>query len=210
MINYIIMVVIIFDLETSGLNPYHNDIIEIGAKVLDSEKTFSCLVRPKSNRLIDKKITEITGITNRTLRAEGKQWLQAYNDFYNWLVENLEKDEKNAIVSHNGEAFDFIFLKRILNDLRKNNKLSIDIHDRYELNYIDTLLLSKRLLSDSYTFKQESLCKYFNIKIDISHRAMNDVLNLEQLYIKLLDLLENEKKEEITIELVKNYIQLMD
>ena len=161
MINYIIMVVIIFDLETSGLNPYHNDIIEIGAKVLDSEKTFSCLVRPKSNRLIDKKITEITGITNRTLRAEGKQWLQAYNDFYNWLVENLEKDEKNAIVSHNGEAFDFIFLKRILNDLRKNNKLSIDIHDRYELNYIDTLLLSKRLLSDSYTFKQESLCKYF-------------------------------------------------
>ena len=207
MINYIIMVVIIFDLETSGLNPYHNDIIEIGAKVLDSEKTFSCLVRPKSNRLIDKKITEITGITNRTLRAEGKQWLQAYNDFYNWLVENLEKDEKNAIVSHNGEAFDFIFLKRILNDLRKNNKLSIDIHDRYELNYIDTLLLSKRLLSDSYTFKQESLCKYFNIKIDISHRAMNDVLNLEQLYIKLLDLLENEKKEEITIELVKNYIQ---
>ena len=210
MINYIIMVVIIFDLETSGLNTYNNDIIEIGAKVLDSEKTFSCLVRPKSNRLIDKKITEITGITNRTLRAEGKQWLQAYNDFYNWLVENLEKDEKNAIVSHNGEAFDFIFLKRILNDLRKNNKLSIDIHDRYELNYIDTLLLSKRLLSDSYTFKQESLCKYFNIKIDISHRAMNDVLNLEQLYIKLLDLLENEKKEEITIELVKNYIQLMD
>ena len=178
------MVVIIFDLETSGLNPYHNDIIEIGAKVLDSEKTFSCLVRPKSNRLIDKKITEITGITNRTLRAEGKQWLQAYNDFYNWLVENLEKDEKNAIVSHNGEAFDFIFLKRILNDLRKNNKLSIDIHDRYELNYIDTLLLSKRLLSDSYTFKQESLCKYFNIKIDISHRAMNDVLNLEQFFGK--------------------------
>ena len=72
------------------------------------------------------------------------------------------------------------------------------------------MLLSKRLLSDSYTFKQESLCKYFNINIDISHRAMNDVLNLEQLYLKLLHLLENEKKEEITIELVKNYIQLMD
>ena len=54
------MVTVIFDLETSGLNPYHDDIIEIGAKVLNTDNSFQCLVKPKSNRPISKKITEIT------------------------------------------------------------------------------------------------------------------------------------------------------
>ena len=34
--------IIILDFETSGLNPYHHDIIEIGAKVLGSDNEFSC------------------------------------------------------------------------------------------------------------------------------------------------------------------------
>ena len=56
------MSTIILDFETSGLNPYHDDIIEIGAKVLNKDASFQCLVKPKSNKLISEKITEITGI----------------------------------------------------------------------------------------------------------------------------------------------------
>ena len=41
------MTTIILDFETSGLNPYHDDIIEIGAKVLNTDKSFQCLVKPK-------------------------------------------------------------------------------------------------------------------------------------------------------------------
>ena len=103
---------IILDFETSGLNPYHDDIIEIGAKVLGEDKSFQCLVRPKSEKLISQKITDITGITNRTIRAEGKSWKNAYIEFYNWLIENLNENGNNAIVSHNGTTFDFIFLKK--------------------------------------------------------------------------------------------------
>ena len=100
------MTITILDYETSGLNPYHEDIIEIGAKVMGSEQSFQCLVRPESNKEIDAKITKITGITNRTLRAEGKPFLRAYNDFYNWLIENMSKEEPNALVAHNGDSFD--------------------------------------------------------------------------------------------------------
>ena len=71
------MVVIIFDLETSGLNPYHDDIIEIGAKVFQEDNSFQMLLKPKSGRPISKKITEITGITNRDLRANGQDWKNA-------------------------------------------------------------------------------------------------------------------------------------
>ena len=58
------MKTIILDFETSGLNPYHCDIIEIGAKIVETGDTFSSLIRPKSENPISQKITEITGITN--------------------------------------------------------------------------------------------------------------------------------------------------
>ena len=51
------MVVIILDFETSGLNPYCDDIIEIGAKVFNTENVFQCLVKPKSGKLISEKIS---------------------------------------------------------------------------------------------------------------------------------------------------------
>ena len=66
------MVVIILDFETSGLNPYQDDIIEIGAKVMGTDNYYTTLVKPRSDKLINAKITEITGITNRLLRKEVK------------------------------------------------------------------------------------------------------------------------------------------
>ena len=111
------MVVIVFDLETSGLNPYHDDIIEIGAKVLNDDSSFQKLVQPKSNRPISKKITDITGITNQMLRKEGLPWLSVYSEFYNWFIENTKDSDNISIVSHNGDSFDFVFLKRMFKDL---------------------------------------------------------------------------------------------
>tara|TARA_B110000902_G_C14108318_1_gene513347 strand:- start:231 stop:827 length:597 start_codon:yes stop_codon:yes gene_type:complete len=178
------MTTIILDFETSGLNPYHDDIIEIGAKVLNKEISFQCLVRPKSGKLISDKITQITGITNRTLRAEGLQWQNAYIEFYNWLIENLDKEDKNAIVSHNGTTFDFIFLKKIIFDLNKESQ-NIEEFMNMKIYYIDTLLLSRKILHNRYQYNQPSLCKTFNIEIVNAHRALGDVICLEMLYQKL-------------------------
>ena len=202
------MVQIILDFETSGLNPYHDDIIEIGAKVVGSDNYFQCLVRPKSNQMISDKITEITGITNRLLRAEGIQWLQAYNDFYNWLIETLDKEDTNAIVCHNGTTFDFIFLKRALNDMKQSGSIpNIDLIDEYKIEMIDTLLLSRRLIPGRYQYSQPSLCKTFNIEVEGAHRAMNDVICLEQLYNQLLESFQKENQDN-SIQLLQDYIKL--
>ena len=133
------MTIIILDFETSGLNPYHADIIEIGAKVLSSEQSFQCLVKPESNEMISDKITKITGITNRTLRAEGEPFIQAYCDFYNWLIDNLSKEEPNAIVAHNGASFDFIFFRRMINKLFEEKQISKRLEEEYKIIYLDTL-----------------------------------------------------------------------
>ena len=62
------MKTLLLDFETSGLNPYHCDVIEIGAKIHETNATYSSLIRPKSETPISDKITEITGITNREIR----------------------------------------------------------------------------------------------------------------------------------------------
>jgi len=202
------MVVIIFDLETSGLNPYHNDIIEIGAKVFQTENSFQILVKPKSARPISKKITEITGITNRQLRADGHAWEEAYAQFYNWLFEVMKNQENITLVSHNGDTFDFVFFKGMLKDLSEIvDTVNIDID---KIHFHDTLPLSKRLYPGRTYYNQPSLARTFNIIIDGAHRAMADVIVLEQLYLKLLtdfkihtkiDGLEDPKK-------VRDYIDL--
>ena len=179
------MCVIVFDLETSGLNPYHDDIIEIGAKFLQGDLSFQMLVQPKSGRPVSKKITEITGITNRDLRKDGKSWENAYSEFYNWLFENTKDKETITLVSHNGDSFDFVFFKRMLNDLSTLvDKVNIDVE---KINFIDTLPLSKRLYPNRTYYNQPSLARTFSIIVDNAHRAIGDVIVLEQRYLKLLN-----------------------
>lgn len=54
---------LIIDFETSGLNPYYDEIIEIAAKKLREDDSYTTLIKHK--RSLDKKIVEITKITNR-------------------------------------------------------------------------------------------------------------------------------------------------
>ena len=198
---------IILDFETSGLNPYHSDIIEIGAKILGSEQSFQCLMKPESGKEIEEKITKITGITNRELRANGIHHLQAFSNFHNWLVDNITEGSQVAIVSHNGDSFDFIFFRRIMKKLFEENLVTERFDSKYEIVYLDTLHLVRRLYPQMYSYKQETLCKYFQIDIDQAHRALSDVICLEQLYQRILADL-NKKYQTINIGMVKSYILL--
>jgi len=180
------MQTVILDFETSGLNQYHDDIIEIGAKLLNSDNKFSILLRPKSNEIISQEITTLTGISNKMLAKEGLKWQTAYTQFNDWILNIIqESDSKQiSIVSHNGESFDFIFLRRIFSEL---NSLDIKTPNMKNIILIDTLLLSKRLLPQRVSYRQGSLCQTYNIIAKGSHRAFNDVLALEQLYLTLAD-----------------------
>ena len=184
------MVTVIFDLETSGLNPYHDDIIEIGAKILNSDNSFQCLIKPKSNRPLSQKITQITGITNKQLRTEGKSWENAYSEFYNWFIESTKDSENISVVSHNGDSFDFVFFKRVLKEMNENGTDTSNI-DINKIQFVDTLpdinkILCKRSFPGRTYYSQPAIAKTFNIMIVNAHRAMGDVIVLEQIYNQLL------------------------
>ena len=183
---------IILDFETSGLNPYHDDIIDVGLKVMDSGESHSALVKPKSNECISDNITRLTGITNRMLVKDGKPWQEVYKFINDFLISFKADNEKIAIISHNGEVFDFIFLRRILNDLKQMNIKTFPIDN---IIFIDTLLLSKRLCSGRSSYRQSALCFQYNINAKNAHRALNDVLTLEELYIVLTKQLNDKYKK---------------
>jgi len=176
------MKTVILDFETSGLNPYHDDVIEIAMKVLGTEEQFTCLLKPKSNECISQTITALTRITNKMLAKDGLSWEEAYQLMNAWLFSVKGEDDKISIVSHNGESFDFIFLKRMLSDLKGLKIKPFPIH---KIIFSDTLPLAKRLISGRSTYRQNTLCQQFNIVTEGSHRALNDVIALEQLYVVL-------------------------
>ena len=82
---------ILLDFETSGLNPYHDDIIEVAMKNMDSDDEYSSLLKPKSNECISSEITTLTGITNKMLAKEGKSWEEVYKFINEWLLSMLEE-----------------------------------------------------------------------------------------------------------------------
>ena len=182
---------IILDFETSGLNPYHDDIIEVAMKVVGQDETFTTLLRPKSNECISEEITHLTGISNKMLHVAGIPWAKAYVNMNEWLkkVRNNSPSKKIAIIAHNGYGFDFIFLKRLFSDLKSLDVKPIDVND---IIFIDTLPFAKRLIPKRMSYRQETLCKSYQIGTEGNHRALADVVALESLYNVLCNILDQQ------------------
>jgi DNA polymerase III subunit epsilon len=108
---------VVFDLETTGLDPEIHEIIEIGAirvnRDSDNHDSFQALIRPRKN--IPKKVTEITGITQDLLEKEGEPLESAIPQFLEFLGEL-------PIVSFNAE-FDMAFLKKAVSQTQAGTEI---------------------------------------------------------------------------------------
>lgn len=120
--------ILVFDFETTGLNPINDEIIEIGAiKLVNDGSGFketeelSLLVKPKV--LISDKITEITGITNEILSEQGIDQNVAFNKLSNLI------DEDTLLVAYN-IGFDLGFLETFYRtNWDKNYQIKNDVLD---------------------------------------------------------------------------------
>ena len=144
------------DLETSGLNPSENQIIEIGmAKVCDGEitETYSRLLNPKEK--LSQRIVELTGITDEMVA--GQPHVSEVIDEIVSFIGDM------PLLGHN-IIFDYSFLK----------KACVNHGIPFEKNGIDTLKLARRLLPEVEHKNLDVLCAYFQITPGNSHRALDD------------------------------------
>lgn len=167
---------IVFDLETTGLNPASEEITEIAAvRVVEGEirDSFQTYVNP--HKPIPPEITELTGISDETV-ADAPDLDKAVPEFLAWAGEG-----RYPLVAHNA-GFDMGFLRTAC------QRLGIE----REFTSIDTLEMSRLMLPHMHKFKLNILAKELQVGPFEHHRASEDAAVLGRIYVKLLKRLREE------------------
>lgn len=155
---------VVLDLETTGLTPKTDRILEIGAiKVVDGEikERYATFINPQ--RKIPARITELTGIT---------QEMVADAPYREEAVRNLvEFCEDLPLLGHN-IRFDYSFVKYE----------AVNLGLQFEKEALDTLAVARMALPELESRSLEFLCGYFGIRREHAHRAMDDALETLELY----------------------------
>ncbi len=179
------MNVFFIDFETTGLNPYHDEIIEFAIKQKDTENFVSNVVRPNKTKVIPPKITEITNITNDMVFSNlSVNSMNACELIFSFLKENYSGEGFIYLIAHNGIPFDFVILKTLMKTYANGNDIkNIDLFDIYPIiKFIDSLDVSRKLVKDLDSYSQRNLCRVFNIVQENAHRAYGDVEDLNKVY----------------------------
>ena len=156
---------VVVDLETTGLSPENDKIIEIAAvKVINDTvtDTFSTLVDP--HRHINGYITEITGIDDSMVK-NAPDISEAMPGFMDFLGDM-------SVLGHNVIRFDLRFLQAVS-----------DI----EVFCVDTLDVANHMHTGSCGKSLGALCARFGVINDNAHRALSDCLATHEVYLRLKD-----------------------
>lgn len=171
----------VIDLETTGLDPEDDDIIEVAAvRVRNGEiaDSFQSLVRSRDS--VDEFITELTGITTEMLSTA-----PAPNDILPQFLDFIGDD---IIVGHNVN-FDINFLY---------DWFEWELGKSFSNDFVDTMRIARRVLPELKHHRLRDLVELFGVELDGAHRALADCRStyacfnaLQQEAIKKFDSIEN-------------------
>jgi len=149
---------IVLDLETTGLNPEIDEIIEFGAIRVNRDQnnhtTFSTLVKPEGK--VPRPITEITGITQGMVDNEGLPLAEAMPQFVEFIGDL-------PLVTFNAD-FDMGFLQNAA------KRQGLTIKNRYTC----ALKMARRAWPGLPSYRLVALAKMGNLPDEDTHRALGD------------------------------------
>jgi len=165
------MAYVIFDTETTGLNPLLGDrIVEIAAvKVINGEvlePSFHSLMNP--GRMISPEAAKVNGITQEMLQDAPTASVV--------IPQFLEFVGSDILVAHNAE-FDMTFLK---------NEMELLGMDSSRLpTYMCTLTMAREKLPHLDRHNLDVLMQHFGVSIENRHRALDDVLATVKIFLEM-------------------------
>ena len=169
----------VLDLETTGFSATTEKITEVGImKLKDGEviDEFSCFVNPEKH--IPQRVSEVTNITDEMV-ADAETIDKVFPKILDFIKDSV-------IVAHNA-GFDVGFL-------RQNAKsLGYD----FDYTYLDTLSLAKDLFPDYKKYKLGKIADNLGIKVEVAHRALDDVDTTVKVFKVMLDMLKKRGVEKV-------------
>jgi DNA polymerase-3 subunit epsilon len=167
---------VVFDTETTGLNPQVDEVCQIAAvrvvngKLLDAER-FDMLVNP--GRTIPAASTAVHHITNEMV-ADAPGVAEAMARFHTFA-------DGCVLVAHNA-PFDMAFLRRREREIGR----------RFDQPILDTVLCSAILFGQSAEHTLDALCDRLSITIPEAdrHTAIGDAIGTADAFRKMIPMLE--------------------
>ena len=164
----------VLDLETTGISFRTEKITEVGImKIRNGEllDSFSCFVNPE--KPIPQKVVEVTNITDDMVKDA--------DTIDKVLPKVIEFIGDSVLVAHNAD-FDIGFLKY------NATALGLKLNN----TYIDTLKLAKELFPQYKKYKLGIIAENLGIKVDVAHRALDDVDTTVKVFNIMLDMLKEQ------------------
>lgn len=165
------------DLETTGLDPKRNRIIEIGAvKVINDQivEEWESFVNPGEK--LEERISDLTGICDEQLSQAP--------DIGEVLPKLISMTGSEVLLGHR-VMFDYSFLK----------KAAVDNRSSFEREGIDTLKIARKYLDNLESRSLGYLCRHYGIR-HRAHRALGDAKATVELYRKLTEEFYDKEAEE--------------
>ncbi len=175
MIVYCLSDYVLFDIETTGLSPDTDLIIELSALKIAEHKVvdeFSMLINPGIH--IPYYASSINGITDDMVKdsPDIEHALKAFISFAG----------SSVLAGHNIMRFDLKFIQR---------DAVIYTGKRIGNDYLDTLIVARRYLPELESHSLESLADYYKISYEGAHRALADCHINKKVYDCLLKEMKN-------------------
>lgn len=159
---------IIIDIETTGLSPKIDKIIEVAAlKIKDNkiEDSYTSLINP--HKKITQFIQELTGISNNDLECAPSADV-VLNELLSFIGESI-------LVAHNAN-FDINFL---YDEIKEN------LNTEFTNDFVDTLRIARRALPDLENHKLDTIIDHYSIEKRKLHRALDDCELTYEIFKKL-------------------------
>ena len=160
----------VLDVETTGLSPSKNRIIEMSAIRLSGTNFLSCktwLINPETD--IPARSSRIHGISQDMVKAAPV--------FKEVASEILQRLSNTVIVAHNAR-FDWGFISAELT--RSDNEIPA-------LKIIDSIPLTKHCFPDLASYSMKNLSTELKLATTPTHRAESDTRALSDLFVKCLN-----------------------
>lgn len=163
----------IVDVETTGLSPQYNNIIEIGIVKVSGMKIvdrYSSLVNPGRN--IPFFITNLTGITDEDV----------YNaPFFDDIAYDVKNFLDGSVITGHNLAFDYSFLRREF----VSSGFDFNIKER-----LCTMRIARRLFPEEKSKSLGSMCTLLDVDNSQKHRALGDAEATAEILLKMIILLK--------------------